>query len=342
MRYSDICSEAQLDIFMTTPSLSLLKAAKKIKGDVMGLGATGKMGIELIRLIQNADRENKTRRRYFVASTFSNPENIKKLEMLGIKTFKGDLSDTGFLNKLPEVKNIYYMAGFKFGSSGGYQKAYHMNVIMPYLAGERFKKSDITCFSTCNFYPHVERKTGGAREATQVEPKGIYGWTALGRENAFKIVSEKYGTKIAFYRLAYAQHLYYGVLIDIAKMVKTHRKIQLTNNYVNLVFQRDANEVAIKCMNLASAPPAVINCAGSIVSVKEVIARMARIMGRKVDVSENKVKECMIHNDDLAVKTFGPYRDKPAEMIEAAALWVKNGGKDWNKPTGFLSLDHKY
>ncbi|OGF49659.1 MAG: hypothetical protein A2231_00165 [Candidatus Firestonebacteria bacterium RIFOXYA2_FULL_40_8] len=342
MRYSDICTEQELNDFMITPSSSLVKTVGKIKGDILGLGATGKMGIDLIRLIQEADKVSGKKRKYFIASTFSNPENISKMEALGIKTFKGDLSDTAFLKKLPDVKNIYYMAGFKFGTSGSFQKAYHMNIIMPYLAGERFKNSDITCFSTCNFYPHLTRKTGGARETIPVAPQGIYGWTALGRENAFNIISEKYGTKIALYRLAYAQHLYYGVLIDIAKMVKAQSRIQLTNNYVNLISQRDANEVAIKCLTMASCPPSPINCTGPIVDVEEIIKTMAKKMGKKVKVARNKAKEFMINNDDLAVGKFGAYRDKPSEMIEAAVRWVKNGGKDWNKPTGFLNIDHKY
>lgn len=342
MRYSEICTEKELDTFMTTPSVSLVKKIKEIKGDILGLGATGKMGIELMRLIQNADKVSGKKRKYFVASTFSNPDNISKLEALGIKTFKGDLSDTAFLKKLPDVKNIFYMAGFKFGTSGSFQKAYHMNIIMPYLVGERFRASALTCFSTCNFYPHMERKTGGARETTPVHPQGIYGWTALGRENAFNIVSGKYGTKVALYRLAYAQHLYYGVLVDIAKMVKAQDKIRLTNNYVNLISQRDANEVAIKCMTIASNPPVAINCTGPIVDVEKIISVMAKLMDKKIKVVRNEEKEAMINNDDLAIKKFGAYRDKPSEMIEAAVRWVKTGGKDWNKPTGFLNIDHKY
>ena len=196
MKYSSICTETELETFMTTPSASLVKAVRKWEGDIIGLGASGKMGIELMRLLQNADLINGKKRKYYAASTFSAPETIARLEAVGIKTFKGDLSDSGFLKKLPEVKNVFYMAGFKFGSSGSYQKAYHMNIIMPYLNGERFKASKITCFSTCNFYPHLERKTGGAKETTPVAPRGIYGWTALGRENAFNIISEKYDTKV--------------------------------------------------------------------------------------------------------------------------------------------------
>ncbi|MCX5776833.1 MAG: epimerase [Candidatus Firestonebacteria bacterium] len=341
MNYKDIRTDAELNAFMTSPSLSLIRTVGKIKGDIIGLGATGKMGLELMQLILNADKAAGRERKYYVASTFSNPDNIIKLENLGIKTYKGDLSDSAFLKKLPEAKNVYYMAGFKFGTSMNYQRAYHMNIIMPYLVGEKFKNSNITCFSTTNLYPKMERKIGGAVEDTPIDPQGIYGWTVVGRENTFNIISEKYGTKVALYRLAYAQHLYYGVLVDIAKMLKTEKTITLMSNYVNLISQRDANEVAIKSLTLASNPPRPINCCGPIVDLKELIEKMAKIMGKKVKVVKTPDKAGKINCDSFSVKKFGAYRDKPEEMLEAAVHWVKNGGKDWNKPTGFLS-NHKY
>lgn len=337
MTYRDIRDDASLQAFMTTPSASLVRTMAKVEGDVIGLGATGKMGVELMQLIRNADLAGGKRRHYFVASTFSDPANRAHLESLGVKTFRGDLSDPRFLKKLPLVKNVFYMAGFKFGTSGDYQRAYHLNVIMPYLVGEHFRRSTLVCFATSNFYPSVDVKDGGAVETTPVEPRGIYGWTALGRENAFRIIGEKYGTKLSFFRLGYAQHLNYGVLVDLAKMIKAQDRIEIGYSHVCLVSQRDANEVAIKSLTKASSPPWVVNCCGPICDLVEVARAMAALMGRKVKVVRRRDCTAHVQCDRLAVRTFGAYRDRPEEMIAAAADWVMRGGKDWNKPTGFLS-----
>ena len=65
-------------------------------------------------------------------------------------------------------------------------------------------------------------------------------------------------------------------------------------------------------------------------------------MGKKAEIKEPKDKLSMLGNDSLAKRLLGPYRDTQDEMIEAAANWVKSGGSDWNKPTGFASAEHKY
>lgn len=337
MNLRDIHDDTSLQAFMTTPSDSLARVMRKVEGDIIGLGATGKMGTELMQLVLNADRLAGVRRRYFVASTFSNPASRRHLEALGIRTFRGDLSDVRFLKRLPSARNVFYMAGFKFGTSGDYQRAYHLNVIMPYLVGERFRRSDIVCFATSNFYPSVDVAKGGAVESTPVDPRGIYGWTALGREHAFRIIAEKYGTRLSFFRLGYAQHLNYGVLVDLAKMVRAMDRIELTCSHVCLVSQRDANEVAIKSLSKASTPPWVVNCCGPICDLADIARAMATRMGRKLKVVRGRGCSAHVQSDRLAVRTFGPYRDRPDEMIDAAVDWVMRGGTDWNKPTGFLS-----
>jgi hypothetical protein len=337
MKFSDIHDDASLQEFMTTPSASLARTMAKVEGDIIGLGATGKMGVELMQLIRNADLAAGKRRHYFVASTFSDPANRTHLESLGVKTFRGDLSDPRFLKKLPVVKNVFYMAGFKFGTSGAYQRAYHLNVIMPYLVGEHFRRSTIVCFATSNFYPSVDVKDGGAVETTPVEPRGIYGWTALGRENAFRIIAEKYGTKLSFFRLGYAQHLNYGVLVDLARMIKAQDRIELGYSHVCLVSQRDANEVAIKSLTKAASTPWIVNCCGPICDLADVTRAMAARMGRKIKVIKSRGITAHVQSDLLAVRSFGAYRDRPDGMIAAAANWVMHDGKYWNKPTGFLN-----
>lgn len=337
MNFEDIRDDATLDEFMTTPSPALVRAVRDLPGDVLGLGASGKMGVELLALLRNADRQAGVRRRYFAASTFSRPEVRAGMEADGVRTFRGDLTDPRFLARLPPAPNVFYLAGFKFGTSGNFEKAYHLNVILPYLAGERFRRSRIVCFATANYYPEVSLRSGGATEATPVAPVGIYGWTAYGREQAFRVVSARHGTRVAFFRLGYAQHLRYGVLVDLAKQVKTRRVLDLPVNAVCLVSQRDANEAAIRCLGRAAAPPWTVNCCGPRVRLDRAAGIMAGLMGRSVTIRASDRRTAHVQSDRLAVSLFGPYRDRPDDMIRAAARWVLRGGTDWNKPTGFLS-----
>jgi len=336
MNYRDIRDDESLRAFMTEPSDALVRSLRRVEGDVLCLGASGKMGGELLGLILAADGKAGVRRRYHAASTFSGAGSRDLMEAEGIRTYQGDLSDRAFLKRLPSAKNVFYMAGFKFGSSADPVKAYHLNVIMPYLVAERFRDSDLVCFATTNFYVPVDVRTGGADESAPIRPEGIYGWSAFGRENAFRVVSEKYGTRMSFFRLGYAQHLHYGVLVDLAKMVLTRKKLSFPSNYVCLVSQRDANEVAIRSLGRASLPPWVVNCCGPIVRLDGIARAMARRMGRKVEVRAGRSRIARVQSDRRAVSAFGAYRDKPEDMIRAAADWVLRGGRDWNKPTGFL------
>ena len=86
--------------------------------------------------------------------------------------------------------------------------------------GERFGTSAIVVFSSSNPYPGVAPQSGGCKETDPVEPDGVYGWTIVARESAFATSQMKSpAQKLCFYRLAYAQHLCYGVLVDLARMI---------------------------------------------------------------------------------------------------------------------------
>ena len=104
---------------MTDPSDRLIESLHHLKGSIIILGGSGKMGKELVGLIRNADQFNSTKREIAVASTFSDPSGQDQalFESMDVRCFKGDLSNEGFLNSLPDAPNVVYMMGFKFGSS---------------------------------------------------------------------------------------------------------------------------------------------------------------------------------------------------------------------------------
>lgn len=345
MRITEVETDEQLRDFMTTPTDGLVQFARRLDGDFMALGVGGKMGSELVQTLVRADRQAGVHRTVHAASRFSDPADDAEptLRALGVVIHKGDLSDRAFLRALPDAPNIVYMAGVKFGSSRDWRLTFHMNCIMPYLVGERFERARIVAYSSGNPYPGSRVGGPWPTEQAALAPQGVYAWSIVARESAFQTASERApGQRLCFFRLAYAQHLAYGVLVDLARMVWAGEPVSLAVPAVNLVSQRDAIDVSLRALGLCGRPPLVLNCAGPAVMVREIVEKLAAHMGREPRSADQEAETAALCSDELAVGTFGPYRDGPDGMIEAAARWVMRGGENWGKPTLFGRVQHEY
>jgi hypothetical protein len=345
MRINEIQTDEQLRDFITTPTEGLVEFASRLHGDFMALGVGGKMGPELVETLVRADRLAGVRRTIYAASRFSDPADDaeRTLTELGVVIHKGDLSDRQFLARLPDAPNIVYMAGVKFGSSRDWRLTFHMNCIMPYLVGERFSRSRIVAYSSGNPYPYSPVDSAGPDEQGALAPDGVYGWSIVARESAFRTTAARAPRQaVCLFRLQYAQHLAYGVLVDVARTLWAGEPVSLAMPAVNLVSQRDAIAVSLQALGLCANPPSVLNCAGVAVRVREIVEKLAAHMGREPLIEGPEGERAALCDDTLAVRTFGPYRDAPDEMIEAAARWVMRGGAYWGKPTLFGRVRHEY
>ena len=163
MNFTEIANSVQLREYMTAPTEGVIDCARKISGDVLVLGGSGKMGPELTEMIVRADTAAGVRRNHFVASGFSDPraKTMELFEAMGVRVFKGELTDTQFLGSLPKAENVIYMPGFKFGSSDNWEKAVHVNCILPYHVGEKLRNSRIVVFSSANPYAYTTFESGG-------------------------------------------------------------------------------------------------------------------------------------------------------------------------------------
>ena len=345
MRFADVHDSEDIHALMTEPTDALVAASRSIDGPVMILGGSGKMGPELVGMLARADQRAGVERRVMVASTFSDPKSDarERLARAGAETFRGDLSDRAFLATLPDAPHVVYMAGFKFGSEHDRRRAFHMNAIMPYLVAERYAGSAVVVFSSGNPYPHSAPERGGVDEDTALAPQGIYGWCVVARESAFETVAlRSREMRLCTYRLMYAQHLAYGVLVDLASLVRNNAPISLAVPAVNLISQRDANDVALRALAACENPALVLNVAGPVVGVRDICRRMGEVMGTAVRFADGEADEALLAGDRRCASRFGPYRDTPEEMIDAAARWVMRGGQTWHKPTLFGRADHRY
>ena len=97
-------TEKMLDEMLVTPSRMLTEDMKKIDGDIMVIGAGGKMGPSLCVLAKNAIKEAGLSKRVIAVSRFTDPIATQFLQDNDIETVSTDLLEEGSVEKLEEVK----------------------------------------------------------------------------------------------------------------------------------------------------------------------------------------------------------------------------------------------
>lgn len=318
------------------PSDALVADIAKLKGDIMILGVGGKMGPALARLAKQAVDKAGINKKIIGVARFSEEGLQKELNELGVETIQADLLNEDQLQSLPEVENLLYLAGTKFGTTGKESLTWAMNAYLPGRVAEKFKNSKIVAFSTGNVYPLTPVKLGGADESKLPEPIGEYAQSCLGRERLFQYYSSKHNTPLLIYRLNYANDVSYGVLLEIARSVKENRPIDLSMGHVNVIWQGDANEIALRAFHHCATPAKLLNVAGpETVSVRWAAQQFGNIFQQQ-PVFENQEQEtALLSNAAENFRLFGYPKVTLKQMMELLAQWVIEGGKTLNKPTHF-------
>jgi len=336
-------TEATLDKMLTTPSAGLVADMKKLKGDIMILGAGGKMGPTLAVLAKNAVTAAGVDKRVIAVSRFSDPFAVKLLEENGVETISADLLADGALEKLPDIENIIYMAGRKFGTGADASATWVMNTSLPTLVARRFKGANITVFSTGNVYPMVEPSTGGCSEDVPVSPIGEYAMSCLGRERVFEQAAREFGTKVLMYRLNYAVDLRYGVLYDLASKILAEEPIDLATPAFNCIWQGYANEAAIRSLLHAESPAAYLNVTGpEIVSVRFAAEELGKALGKAPVFTGEPGEKALLNNAGKCMELFGYPEVSLKALIRWQAEWLQSGGRTLNKPTHFEERSGKF
>jgi len=325
------------------PSPALLSDIATLDGDIMILGVGGKMGPALAKLARRALNLVGSERKVIGASRFSEPGLVEELNQLGIETHVVDLLNEDQLDSLPAAKNVLYLAGTKFGTTGKESFTWAMNAYLPGRVAEKYRDSNIVVFSTGNVYPLTPVDAGGATEKLSPEPLGEYAQSCLGRERVFQYFSTKNNTPVFIYRLNYANDVSYGVLLEIAKAVKERKPIDLRMGYVNVIWQGDANEIAIRALNHCSVPAKMVNVTGpETVSIKWLGGQFGNIFGQEPVFINTEESTALLSNAGVSNDLFGYPKVLLNQMIELIAEWVNQGGKTINKPTHFQERQGKF
>ena len=333
-------TEEELDDLLSTPRTDTVTALEICPGDIVILGAGGKMGPTLARMAARAARDG---RRIIAVSRWSSPDAERALNDAGVETMKCDLLDRDAVAQLPDAPNVIFMAGQKFGTSGAPALTWAMNTIVPAICAERYRGARIVAFSTGNVYPLTPVSLGGSREQDPLGPVGEYASSCVGRERVFEYYSERNQTSIAIVRLNYAIDLRYGVLVDIATRVKRGDPVAVEMGHVNVIWQGDANQLALECLARTGIPPLVVNVTGTErLSVRTLALRFAKRFGVEAQFSGAERSEALLSNTARMRSMFAAPETSLDTMIDLVADWVENDGPLLGKPTKFEVRDGKF
>lgn len=336
-------TEEKLDELLTTPSQALIDDMKKIKGDIMVLGAGGKMGPTLCILAKKAIEQAGIEKRVIAVSRFSDPIATELLHKHQVETISCDLLDTAQLRALPETENVIYMAGRKFGTDGSEWKTWAMNATLPAFVAEKFQGSNIVVFSSGNIYPIVPLSSGGCSEEDPVGPVGEYTMSCLARERAFEYAANHYGTNIFIYRLNFAVDLRYGVLYDMADKIMRGEPISIATPVLNCIWQGSANEIAIRGLLHASSPAKIMNVTGpETISIQKAANLLGSVLGKEPIFEGEPGNDAYLNDSAEAMETFGYPSVSIRTLIRWQAEWILDGGRALGKPTHFEERKGSY
>ena len=336
-------TEEKLDGLLTKPSPALVEDIKKISGDIMVLGAGGKMGPTLCILIKNAICQAGIDKRVIAVSRFSDPISAELLHKHGVEIISCDLMDTQKLRALPETENVIFMAGRKFGTDGSEWQTWATNATLPAFVAEKFQKSRIVAFSSGNIYPIVPLSSGGCMETDKTGPVGEYAMSCLARERAFEYAANHYGTKVFLYRLNFAVDLRYGVLYDMADKIMKRDPISIATPCLNCIWQGSANEIAVRGLLHASSPAKIMNVTGpETVSIQKAARMLGEYLGKQPVFEGEPGTDAYLNDSAEAMELFGYPSVSIRTLIRWQAEWILDGGRSLGKPTHFEERKGSY
>jgi hypothetical protein len=234
------------------------------------------------------------------------------------------------------VRNVVFMAGRKFGTSGTEPDTWAMNVIVPAYVGERFRENRFVAFSTLCVYPFADVSGPGSREDAVLNPLGEYANSCIGRERVFQYYSARTASPGRLARLNYAIDLRYGVLHDIGRKVFLGEPIDIRTAVANVIWQGESTAHILRCLRHGSIPATPINIGMKTPANVRAVAEAFGMAFGKTPVFEGAEQPTAWHNNTSeAENLFGPTIISLETMVKWNADWIACGMPSHNKPTHY-------
>lgn len=339
---SRLTSEAELDDWMTRPSEALINFVATLRGPLVVLGAGGKMGPSLCVLARRAAEAAGHDLEVVAVSRFTDAAARSWLEAQGVRTLPCDLL-ADRLGVLPDAENVVYLVGLKFGTGQAPARTWAVNALVPARVTERYAGARVVALSSGNVYPLVPVASGGSAETDPLTPLGEYANACVARERIFQFGSERHGVPGVLVRLNYATDLRYGVLVDVAQTIAAGRPVDVTMGYLNCIWQRDANDAALRALALAETPMRPLNVTGTErLAVRALAERLGGLMRLPVEVVGEEAPTALLSDTTRMVEALGPPQTPLDAVLRWTADWVGAGRATLGKPTNFEVRDGRY
>lgn len=339
-----VAGETTLERLLTTPRPELIKDLRTGSGDLIVLGAGGKMGPSLAKLARaGLDAAGRTGDVVHAVSRFPDDSLRRDLAEAGVNAIPFDLVANDDLSPLPDAAGVIHMVGAKFGAGNNPSWAWEVNAALPGRVARRYRTSRIVTLSTGNVYPFVTPGSGGATEATPPEPVGEYAQSCLGRERVFGFAARTWGIPLSVIRLNYAIDLRYGVLADIATRVLAGEAVPITTGHVNVVWQGYANEVVLRSLTHANTEVFTINLTGpELLEVRDVANRFAELFGTDARFTGSPGPTALLSDSTRCMELFGRPDVTADRLIQWQARWMLDGLPMTGKPTKWAVRDGRF
>lgn len=330
---------AELTERLTRPTQSEIDCLTRNEGDIVVLGASGKMGPSLVGRLRRAAPSKAV----YAVARFTSNEALDEVRRYGAHAITCDLHNPDEVAKLPQAANVFYLAGRKFGSTDRPDLTWAANTIVPAFTGWHYRYSKVVAFSSGNVYPFVGAHSKGCNEQDPVGPVGEYAQSALARERIFEYWARQYQTRTVIFRLNYAVDLRYGTLVDLARRIWTNQPVPLSVRTVNAIWQGDANRYAIEALDLCTTPAHILNVTGpEIVDIKGTAQWFADRFQRGLAFDGNPAPTALLNDAAQCIRHFGPPEVDLDTLKEWVAQWIESGGALLDKSTGYEVTDGKF
>src|SRR5690625_2899929 len=255
-------NETELEDQLSTPLPGVGEALANTGGDIVLLGAAGKIGPTMAMMARRALDETGSDAKVIAVSRFSDQAVRERLTNAGVVVQQADLGRSENYADLPDAGALIYLAAMKFGTTGAEHQTWWSNAAIPTMVADRYRGVPSVVYSTGNVYPLRPVSTGGSTEEDPPEPVGEYAQSSLARERLFTHAAHTFATPVTIFRLNYACELRYGVIADLATQIAAGEPVDVTMPAVNVAWQGDINAWALRSIALADPQPHLLNATG--------------------------------------------------------------------------------
>ncbi len=300
---------------------------------VMVVGGTGKIGKHLVPKLLSLGNE------VHAIARFGTPGQRERLEGQGARCFAADLTDPIAFRDVPQDYDVvFHQAALKFGSSRDLDTTVEINVRAVGRAIEHFAATKAFLFaSSGNVYAD---SVDGADETTHPQPPSLYALSRLGGEWMVDYFSRRNGTPTVIHRIFYGYHEEFGVPTDVAHAIRDGQPVDLTTEYVNVIWLDDLLDAMIASAEVASVPPKVLNMTDAEkVSVRAMAERLGELMDIEPKFTGTPKGTSLLGKADEMARLLGTSKTSLDEGLRRVARSVLAREFPLNKPTQWEKRD---